>query len=100
MQNASGLRQYIGPVNNAEIIDSTGFDTLNPENVFIKRELTLVLADGTRASFANPEYLEFYNNPSGRQKLIDSGLEQKIIDTVLMLWGDKPILADPVSIIT
>lgn len=95
MKNTPNLRQYIGPVNGAEIIDTTGFDTLSPENVFIKRELTLVLADGTRAPLANPNYLEFYNHPSGREKLINSGLDQKLIDTVLMIWGDEAILADP-----
>lgn len=94
--NTANLRKYIGPVSGAEIVDSTGFDTLSPENVFIKRELTLVLADGTRAALANPEYLEFYNNPSGRDKLLKSGLEQKLIDSVLLLWGEKAILTNPV----
>lgn len=95
MQNVPNLRQYIGPIAGAEIIDTTGFDTLNPDNVFIKRELTLLLADGTRAPLANPEYVEFVNSPSGREKLAKSGLDQKLIDAVMLLWGDKAILADP-----
>jgi hypothetical protein len=98
MQTESNLRQYIGPINGAEIIDSTGFDTLTLENVFIKRELTLVLSDGTRAPLANVEYLEFDNNPSGRTKLANSGLDQKLIDAVMLLWGDTAILADPKSV--
>lgn len=99
MQNTVNLRNYIGPLENAEIIDTTGFDTLTPEVVFIKRELTLVLSDGTRAPLANPEYLEFHNNPSGRTKLLNSELDKKLIDAVILVWGENPILQDPTSIV-
>ena len=97
MKNSSNLRQYIGPISGAQIIDTTGFDTLSPNNVFIKRELSVVLADGTHAPLANPEYLEFYNTPSGREKLINSGIDQKLIDAVLLIWGETATLADPKS---
>lgn len=97
MATTSNLRSYIGPIVGAQIIDTTGFDTLTPDNVFIKRELTLVLSDGTRAALASPEYLEFYNNPSGRAKLTASGLDQKLIDAVLLIWGNTAVLADPVA---
>ena len=98
MQITVNLRSYIGPINSAQLIDTTGFDTLTPDNVFIKRELTVVLSDGTRAPLANPEYLEFYNNPSGRDKLAKSGLDQKLIDAVMLIWGKTAVLADPVSV--
>ena len=94
MVNTVDLRKYIGPVQGAEIIDSTGFDSLAPDVVFIKRELTLQLSDGTRAPFANPEYLEFVNSPTGREKLNKSGLDQKLIDSIMLVWGNKAIVAD------
>ena len=98
MTQTQSLRNYIGPIADAKIIDTTGFDTLTPTNVFVKRELTVVLSDGTRAALANPEYLEYYNNPSGRAKLIASGLDQTLIDAVLLIWGSTAVLADPVVI--
>lgn len=96
MQTQPNLRDYIGPISNAEIIDSTGFDTLTPESVFIKRELSLVLSDGTKAPLANPEYLEFYNTPNGREKLKKSEIDKKLIDAVLLMWGDTATLKDNV----
>ena len=95
MINTFDLRKYIGPLTGAEIIDTTGFDTLAPDVVFIKRELTLQLSDGNRAPLANPEYLEFVNSPSGREKLTKSGLDQKLIDSIMLIWGDKAVVADP-----
>lgn len=95
MQTTVNMRDYLGPIEGAQLIDTTGFDTLSPENVFIKREVSLLLVDGTRAPLANPEYLEFYNSPNGRENLTKSGVDQKLIDAVLLVWGDKAILSDP-----
>ena len=91
------LYNHIGPLKaGATLVDETGFDTLNANGAFIKRQLTLVIDKDTRAPLANPEYLEFANSPKGRAELLKSGLDQKLIDAIILVWGNTPIVSDPI----
>jgi hypothetical protein len=89
------ILSYVGKHTNLEIIDTTGFDTLTPQIVFIKQEASLILPDGFRAPFANPTYLEYKNSPSGRENLSKSGLNPNLIESIMLLWGNTPLVADP-----
>lgn len=86
------MKKYLGVQSNVEIIDTTGFDTLSPESVFIKQELTIVMPDGVRIPLANTKYLEFYNSPEGREAMLASDIDQKLKDAILMVWGINPVL--------
>ena len=83
--------EFLGPVKaGAKIIEDTGFDTLNANSVFIKRQLILVLDETNSIPLANPEYLEFSNSVEGREVLKTVRLDKNLIDAIMLVWGDKP----------
>lgn len=77
-----------------KIIERIGFETLNDESAFIKRESIFVRDSGERSSFANPAFEEYRNCKSCRTKLTESNLPKNIIDAIFLIWGDEPTCED------
>ena len=74
-----------GPVS-GEVVKESAIEHLNANEAFIKSALVLVLENGDRFPFANPEYFDFKNNEEGRKSLAESAIDDKYKDTILALW--------------
>lgn len=82
------LEKYVGKVEDAEIVASYTFETLNKESAFIKKKLDLVLNDGVAVELADSVlYMEFKNSKKGREDLQKSDLDKSLIDAVMLVWG-------------
>jgi hypothetical protein len=81
------LKDYVGPVKNAQISENVCFENLNAEAAFVKREYVLTFSDGNKIPLSNPDYTEYKNTEEGRAALETSSLSKQHKDTILMVWN-------------
>lgn len=82
------MEKYLGIVNNAKLTRENVVESLDSEKAFVQKRYILTFSDETSVPLQTADYYEFRNNPSGKNELRESDLEEKIKNLILSFWGE------------